>query len=80
MRAFNKRRKPKHTVKNKYIQVGDIVVGNVVLVFDDRYFLSPYKMTKRLSKDCRYTKCIFKNTLTMDFGYITYKYGKYKSK
>lgn len=52
MRAFNKRRKPKHTVKNKYIQVGDIVVGNVVLAFDDRYFLSPYKMTKKLSKDC----------------------------
>lgn len=80
MRAFNKKKKPKHTVKSKYIQFGDIVVGNVVLMFDDRYFLRPYKATKKLSKDFRYTKCIFDNNLTRDLGYITYKYGKCNSK
>lgn len=77
MRAFNKKKKPKHSVKSKCIQVGDIVVGDVVLMFDDRYFFRPYKAAKRLSKDCRHTKCIF-TVLTRDLGYITYKYGKCK--
>ncbi|MGL5715396.1 MAG: hypothetical protein ACRCX2_20425 [Paraclostridium sp.] len=73
-RRFNRKKKEKHSISGKYIQVGDIWMGNFSIGFDNRWFFTPGTCAKRKSKDFRFTKCSFGRDIVYDFGYKTYKY------
>lgn len=73
-RRHNRKKKEKHYISGKYIQVGDIWVGSVSIGFDDRWFLTTGTYARRLSKDFIFTKSFIDKDVTYDFGYKTYKY------
>ncbi|MGL5711619.1 MAG: hypothetical protein ACRCX2_01250 [Paraclostridium sp.] len=76
-RRFNRKKKIKHSISGKYKQRGDIMMGDVKIGFDDRWFFSPRMSSKRVSCDWRFIKNVFNKNKVMNFGYGVYRYRKY---
>lgn len=76
MKAFNKKRKPKHSCKARYVKLPDLVYGEYVVRRMDRHVMKRAESSKRVSW-C-YEPIVFGPMAWEPTKHATAKFGKFK--